>query len=268
MSRLEQISPEEMPKVVQIASQLYEQDRTQEAEAQERQAYVEAAKEVDLPPEYLERAAAELQTRRIAQVRQRRRIRTGALATLGAVVVLGSAWGITHRPAPAPAVYTFTAQEWKLDANPETKANVAFQNVAGHENAAVLHVDRFAPRASDGQYFVNLDTVQTPTTLSGYKTVTFFVRGNGLSTVRLYLEGDGTHRWRSPALQVNGEWQRQTLDLKTFDYQTRPSNSDTWKREGAFQQPDHVGKLSFKVGTYMNDVTAQGDIAIDDLEFR
>src|SRR5579871_6877709 len=130
MSRLEQISPEEMPKVIQIASQLYEQDQTKAAEAQERQAYVDAAQEVDLPKEYLERAAAELEVRQRAQVhqqagqiRKRRMVRNGTLATLGAVVALGGLWQFTHRPPPAPSTYHFTAQQWKLDVNPETKAN-------------------------------------------------------------------------------------------------------------------------------------------------
>jgi hypothetical protein len=275
MSRLEQLSPEEMPEVVRIASQLYEQDRTRDAEAQERQAYVDAAKEVDLPPEYMERAAAELQARRIEQVRRRRRVRKGALATLGAIVVLAGVWQVTHQPPPSPSLSHFTAQQWQLDANPETKANVTFQNpdtgalvVNGRNNVAVIHVDRFVPSASDGQYFVNLNTVGTPPTLSGYRTVSFFAKGNGLSTIRLYLEAGAAERWRSPALQVTGDWRQQTVDLNQFDYQTRASDSAPWKRSGAFRQPDHVDRLSFKVGSYMNEVTAHGDVALDSLEFR
>ncbi|HLV80411.1 MAG TPA: hypothetical protein VKT32_09015 [Chthonomonadaceae bacterium] len=268
MSRLEQISPEEMPKVVQIASQLYEQDRTKEAEAQERQAYVDAAKEVDLPPEYMERAAAELQTRRIAEVKQRRRVRNGVLATLGGVVALAGLWKVTHRPPEPPTVYHFAAQQWRLDVNPETKANVTFQSVDGRENVAVLHVDQFTPRASDGQYFVNLDTTQTPRSLASYRTASFFVRGDGLNTVRLYLEAGPTERWRSPAIPATDAWQQQTVDLKQFDHQVRPSASAPWQRADASQQPDRVEKLSFKVGSYMNDASAHGDIALDDLEFR
>ena len=40
MLRLENVPPEEMPQVVRIASELYEKDRTLEAEAQDRKSVV------------------------------------------------------------------------------------------------------------------------------------------------------------------------------------------------------------------------------------
>lgn len=264
MLRLENVSPEEMPEVVRIASELYERDQGKKAQDQERQAYVDAAGEVGLPEEYLHRAAAELQVRRAEQIRRRRRMRQGLLAALAAVVALGGLWQITHRPPPPPVYYTFQAggsSSWRLNTNPETQATVTFEN-----GVATIHVDHFGPPGSS-TYFANLDTSDVPPSLAGYNAIQFQAQGKGLASLRLYLENGPTERWRSPALPLTSAWQTQTVPLSAFDYQTRSSSVDTWRRE-AYRPPGHVERLSFKVGNYVNPVDSQGDASVQDLSFK
>lgn len=265
MQRLENVSPEEMPEVVRIASELYEQDQAQSAQDQTRQAYVDAAGEVGLPEEYLQRAAAEMHARRVERIQHRRRMRTGLLATLGAVVALGGLWSITHRPPPPPLHYTFQSNaQWRLDKNPQSIAGVTFDQ----DGVATIHVDRFGKQEGPNPFYVNLDTTDVPQTLSGYHTVRFQARGDGLSSIRLYIENGPTERWRSPALPLSSEWQIQQLRLDQFDYQTRADANDSWRRQSS-RLPGHIERLSFKTGWYTNNnVKAHGTISLRDLNFQ
>jgi hypothetical protein len=267
MSHLEQITPEEMPEVTKIANRLYEQEREQQEQAQERQAYLSAAEEMEIPQEYLERAAEELSLQRIARIRQRRRLRQAAVATFGGILIVGGFWRITHPPIVKPTPMVFTAQQWRLDANPETKAEVTFQNWEGRNSVAVIHVEQFVPRARDGQYFVNLNSQKVPTDLRATQSVSFFVKGNGLPNLRLYLEASPTERWRSPALPVTSEWQKQTLNLQQFEYQTRASTNAPWQSTST-RPPDRIENLSFKTGTFINESTAKGEIGVEGVEFE
>ena len=61
MEKLTRIAPKDMPKVLQLASELYSRDQARMARAEECKQIAAAAAEVGLPPEYLERAAATLE---------------------------------------------------------------------------------------------------------------------------------------------------------------------------------------------------------------
>src|SRR5262245_21890563 len=118
MLRLKDVATEQMPEVVRLASELYEQERGEIVAAGERQAAVEAAAEVGLPPEYLERAAELLHARRVEQIHQRRRRSRTLWAALGVALGLWGGWSVLHRPPPAPARYDFNqapARQWTLD---------------------------------------------------------------------------------------------------------------------------------------------------------
>src|SRR5688572_21737574 len=80
MLRLKDVAPGEMPEVLRVASELYEKDQQELVRAQERQHVVDAAAEVGLPQEYLERAAHELHQRRVVAVVERRQRRTRLVA--------------------------------------------------------------------------------------------------------------------------------------------------------------------------------------------
>src|ERR1700681_1809890 len=65
--RLEEIPSRRLPEVLQLASELYAKDQAAGERAQERQELLQAASEAGLPPEYLERAAAQLQAQQAGQ---------------------------------------------------------------------------------------------------------------------------------------------------------------------------------------------------------
>jgi hypothetical protein len=270
MQRLEQVTPEEMPEVVKVASELYQSDR----DAHERQAEREmnansaamAAEEVGMPREYMERAAELVQQRRTERVKRTRRRRTGILATAGALTALWGGWSLMHPAALPPVAYTIgadAAYPWRLDSNVETKATVVEQTVDGRK-AAVLRVNGFA-RNGQGTYWANYTANFQPTDLSGYKSAAFQVKGTGLRTIRFYLEAGPNERWRSQPVNITPQWQEQKLNLRDFDHQTRSGGQ--WKRADS-TTPGQVERFSFKVGDFMNDVNAKGDVALSDLRLE
>ena len=269
MQRLEQVTPEEMPEVARVASELFEADREAEERRTDAKDYARAAsaaaEEMGLPREYMERAAELVQERRIAHVRRRRRRNMGLLAGLGALIAV---WGggrvVVHRAPPAATTYSLlntAAFPWHLDTNAETRASVSRQNVDARE-AAVLRVDSFA-RNGTGAYWANLTTGFRPRDLSGYQHITFQVRGTGLRTVRLFLEAGPDERWRSQPISLTPRWQEHRLALDSFDHQTKLGNH--WQRVN-YTAPGQVERFSFKVGDYMNDISAKGEVAVTTLE--
>ena len=107
--RLEEIPSTKLPEVLKLASELYARDRAALERAQERRELLKAASEVGLPPEYLERAAAQLQgppaTQRPERCRQRRDGRLILWASLALLFSLRSAHhGWAPRLAAAPAL--------------------------------------------------------------------------------------------------------------------------------------------------------------------
>jgi hypothetical protein len=268
--RLEHLPREDMREVVRIATELYEKDQGQIEVARERQSLVEAAAEVDLPPAYLERAAAALHMRRVEAIRRRRRRRSTVFAVAGVLGALGGGWRLSHPPRPAPALYDFNdapARQWVLDPNPETDASLAFESEPGHGGVASLTIRRFGARASDGTYFANLNSSDVPPRVSGYQRVSFLARSDGLPHVRLYLEAGPTERWRSPEIPLTSDWQQHVLELRQLERQTRDSTAAPW-RSANYRAPRTLEKLSFKVGYFVNDVTARGKLLVDDLRFE
>lgn len=263
MRRFDQVTPEEMPEVVRVASRLYEEER---AATQEQQSTIQAASELDLPPEYLERAADRVHADRVAQIQAQRKKRNTLLATVGAVVVLGGGWVVTHPKPPAPVVMNFDSAPqttWGLNMSPGSSATVTYPQEAGHGTVAQVQVTQFAG-GSDG--FVNLDSNAVPHALGGYKTVSFQVRGAGLTHIRLALE-NGNERSRSPVLPVTGEWKTFRLPLNELDRQTRASGGGKWHNDGT-GAPRTMQRLSFKLGAQVNDPKQQGTVAIDDVRFE
>lgn len=259
MLRLKDVPPEEMAEVVRVAGALYDRES---AEARERKATIDAAAEMEIPVAYLERAAAEVHARRVEQVRRRRRRRNGALATLAAAVAIGGGWRVLHPPPPAAwTLDTGAPAAVTLVKNDQTRAATTVQ-----DGAATLRVERFGKEAN-GDYYANL-TMEPPSTLAGYQTVRLRVRGEGgLRQARFYLENGPTERWRSPAIALTGDWQTVTLRLERFERQTRAEAGGNW-RVAAYRAPGGVRQLSLKVGEFMNDVSARGEAAVDDVRFE
>jgi hypothetical protein len=73
--RLDEIPSTKLPEVLKLASELHAGDQAAMERAQERRELLKAAAEAGLPPEYLERAAAQLQARQSRQRPERCRRR-------------------------------------------------------------------------------------------------------------------------------------------------------------------------------------------------
>jgi hypothetical protein len=105
--RVETVPPSQMPEVLRVAADLYAHEQAQIAQAEQHHQLLQAAIEVGLPADYLERAAAivaERQAERESVRRQRkwRRERLGSLMALIVAVGIGGA-GLGHlvgRPSP------------------------------------------------------------------------------------------------------------------------------------------------------------------------
>ena len=188
MLRMKDVPPDQMAEVVRVAGELYD---AEQAQTQERRATVAAAAEMGLPKEYLDRAASVVHARRVEQIATQRRRRAGLLVGIGVAATLGGGWFVTHPRPAAPLVYSFQPSQWTQESDPASKAAVTFAN-----GAATLHVDHFAMPAGGDQFFVNLNTKDVPSTLAGYRTVSFRAQSAGLPNVRLYLES-ADERWRS-----------------------------------------------------------------------
>jgi len=267
MLRLQNVEPSDMEEVVRVANELHERETDED---RERRATTDAAEEMGIPRETMERAAAIVQARRIERVRAARRRRRGVIATLAAAIAIGGTWVWLARPAPPPAALGFegaAAREWTLNANPETQAELRFANEAGRGQVAVVRVDRFVPQAGTGRYFANLDLGRVPAELARRETVRISVRGSGLRTVRLYIENGPNERWRSPAIPVEEGWTERSVRLDQFEHQVRESSAGEWRTIGA-GKPRSGQRLSLKTGQFMNDATARGEVAVDEVRFE
>ena len=258
MLRMKDVPPDQIAEVVRVAGELYDAEK---AQAQERRATVAAAAEMGLPKEYLDRAADLVHARRVEQIGRQRRRRAGLLAGIGVAALIGGGWFVTHPRPTAPMAYGFQSGQWTQESDPASKSAVAFAN-----GAATIHVDHFGASAGPNQFFVNLNTKDVPKTLTGYRTVSFRAQSVGLPHLRLYLE-NADERWRSANLSVPTGGQVFRLDLGQFDHQTRDSSTGVWHKVGA-SAPGHVEQLSFKVGYYVNNADAHGDVQISDLRFQ
>lgn len=245
-----------------LAVDLFEKDRRHQEQEARDASMVAAAREVGVPEAYLERARALYR-------QQQRSLALKKRIAAGAVVGLVAAGGITviasPGPPPAPWVESFDGAQdrWTLAKNGETTAALRFESRDGRGEVAVLAVDRFGPDG-DGRYQANLDSLG-PVDLERHRGVRFAVRGDGLGTIRLYLESPA-ERWRSPPLSVGAEWREHQLSLDRFEHQTRGPGG-AWKVGGA-REPGKVQKLSFKLGHFINDSGAAGRVEIDDLRIE
>ncbi len=256
---------QEMDAVLDRARRLFEREEV----SLERRAALAAAEELGIPPAYLERAAAELHAERAARIRAQRRRRRLTWGTLAALTLLAAAAGggyLVTREEPRPPIAVAAVAEpregWRLNLNAGSSAALITAERDGHAVPGV-RVDQFAAPAGDAEgYFVNLDSVTGPLLLRGYDQLTFAVRGSGLPLVRVYLEASATERWRSPAIPVTEAWTVHTLALDRFERQIRDSTSAPW-RTVAYRAPGRVERLSFKLGGFINDITARGEIVFD-----
>ncbi len=160
--------------------------------------------------------------------------------------------------APIQEDFSGLTSRWALETNAETQASLTSVTETGRGEAAQIEVTHFGP-AADGKYHVNLDLTSVQA-LEGLGQLSLFAKGDGLQTARVYLESGG-ERWRSPPMTLGADWQQYQWSIRDFEHQVR--GSDGWKVVD-FRYPES-GRISIKVGHFMNPVDATGRVWVDDL---
>ena len=253
-----------MSEVVRLASEI--QDRETDA-AREHRATIDAASEVGISEEYLERAAAEVHARRVAAITEKRRKRRSAVAVAAAVVgvgLIGGGLALNRKApsAPAPAAVAVSVDAATLERTEGVQASLARQS-----NESVLTVTRFAKDGA-GTYNANISLASPKPSLAGYRTASFTLQGTGgLKQIRLDISNGPTERWKGPLIAVPTEKKTVSVSLREFTYQQRESSGAPW-RSKSFRPPGNVTRLGFKTGDAVNPVTATGSVSVGDLRFE
>ena len=272
MQQLKGLDQDPISEQIKLAAQLHDRDLRQSEGDMERLAATQAAEEMGIPASYMERAAAELSARQSARVRGRKRRNAGLFAASAVTTLAFGSWVTTHRhhaaPPPTPLVYNFEALsqgQWHLDglnnSRPDAQAALTFPNEQGH-SVALVKVDHFY---NQSDYAVDLDTNQVSQSLTGYRTVSFRVRGKGLGQIRLFLQ-NGEERWCSPFITASGGWHEIRLPLSQFLHQRVPLNYNP--QDEPYVAPTVIGKISFKLGRDANSQDQHGEVAVDVLRFE
>jgi len=251
--------------IMQRALKLQELDLRSSEEASSRQALVEAAAEVGVPAHYVERAATELKAEREAARLRRRRFLVMAAGVSAMAVAVGLGVSMTLPPAPAPYPLASQPPRWTLSKNDGTQASLRFETTPVGE-AAVISVERFTPDPNNNRYHVNVDASEGLPLVEKYRYAVFRARGQGLGQVRLFLERGENERWRGPAVPLGAAWSEHRLPLDSFEHQHRPDGNN-W-RGARPSSPHDIKRLSFKLGSFMNDASAKGEVALDSLRFE
>lgn len=262
-------SRREQAEVIDLAIDLYAEAVRERERGDDAKSMIATAREVGVPEEYLDRAMEVLRERQVAAVEQRERMRrriAAALAVTGVVALVVAGWMMLAPGPVTPLVDGFAAAQtrWTLDKNPGTAASLRFESRGERGEVAVVSVERFAPGA-DGKFYVNVDSLTAPADLSRHREVSFATRGKGLGTVRVFVEGANNERWRSPPLAIGDDWSTQRVPLSSFERQVLRGGAWTVADPSA---PDGVRTISFKLGHFMNEADASGEIEIDDLRIE
>jgi hypothetical protein len=257
---------------IKIATELHADDMKRLAALQERTAATQAAEELGIPAAYMAQAASVLAARQTAKQKRRRRTILSAAVAGAAGFMLAGSWALTHKSPmhPAPLAYTFGTSSqgmWRLAGyagGPDGQATLSFPVDAGHPVAKIA-VKSFAPAVAMDAYDVNLVTNQIPRPLTGFKTVSFRVRGSGLGQIRLFLV-NSSERWCSPFLTASGDWHMVHIPLSHF---LRQEISRSYNPQDApYKAPAAIGMISFELGADANPPNAHGDVEIDNLKFQ
>jgi hypothetical protein len=259
----------ERERVLTKAMALQEAADRRAAAEREAALFSSAAAELGVDSAHLDEAAERLRAEDIrrageaaeAAARRGERLRWAAAVSAVAVVVGGVAtWALTPSAPPEPWVADVTQATWQLDVNPGTKASITPFEEAGRGG---LRVDVGSFVADErGEYRANLDGPAPAA--GGFTRADVTLRGS-LPVARLYLESGGDERWRSPPIAVPQAWTTVSLDLRQFEHQVRVGGKWEVVNDAS---PSGLTNLSVKVGRFMNDATARGDLWLDAVELR
>ncbi|MFM7188840.1 MAG: hypothetical protein ACKO14_13590 [Armatimonadota bacterium] len=255
------IPAEDQAEVFRIADKLYREDEEHRRNAD---ASAEAAGELGIPKEYLDRAAQELHLQRLDAVnRKRNRNRVFVAAVIGVGLVTASILSVTLSRVPAPpspvamatasVTNVYDLSSASVRANSESKGSIIANN-----SGATLQIEQFVPDIK-GDFYGNI--LLPAGNVQEVEAINAQVAGNGIPNVRIDLEA-GDVRWKGP---VSPTGTSIAISAKEFQRQVRTGSS--WKNT-AWQPPSGALKIAFKTGKTINDVSSRGTLTVTNVELR
>ncbi len=266
MLKQSELSEEDQAEAFRRADALF---RAESEQARVARSAAQAAEELGIPQEYLDRAAAQLHAEKAEKIKaknQKRRvlIAIGA-AMLPAMLTVFLLTRIGPLPpqvvAAQPLVVPFTLPLNATDEATTSFKNASIANVAPSSNRYQLNLKEFHPQG--GSYQANLG-FPISVSLSGYKSVSFLIQSSGISSTRIDLR-DGAARWNSRPISLSPESQRVTIPLSELTRQSRAGEG--WQAAPG-SGPDSAKSLVFKFGKDINPPSAKGTVTISDVQFE
>lgn len=261
--------PDEEERVAQLAVRLYQQDLERRLNEQAAQS---ALKDLQVPPEYLDKARLAYAQSQLAQGAMRK-VRAAALAGI-AVLAVTLLFALTDRgwnplSRPHPFVLPSDVSQWNLDANESTVSNLEATSANGVPGIR-LKVDSFRPSTSvewKGHYWASAQVMDGPYDLRGLNTMTFQARANGLRRIRFRFLG--TYKeWDSRPMDLTGDWKTYTIDLNRLgDFDLSWTNGmPTF--HGVSHPSETLNAIQFQSGEYLNAIDARGTVDVAAVEFH
>jgi hypothetical protein len=266
MLKQTELSAEDQAEAFRRADALY---RTESEQAQNAKAAADAAEELGIPQEYLDRAAAQLHAERVEKIKSQRTRRSiffaAGFGVLG-ILLLTTLFQARQTTGPGGISPPLSAsQSAALDLSQIDEATTRFTNAetesSGSGGSYTLNIKQFTPQGNNYQANVGFPVSGS---LAGYKKVSFLIHGDGVSHARVDLRA-GQTRWNSPQLDLTSTPQRVSLDLSSLQRQTKQGNQ--WVGS-AGTGPENAQSLVFKFGSEINPPDTKGTVTILDVRFE
>lgn len=258
MLKSKDVPAEEQSELFRLADEMQRKDADH---VREHRSATDAAAELGVAPEYLEKAAAELHARRLEKI-ERNRKRNRGLA-IGVVVVAVAGMWFSMRPAPrrlssAPAATVSQALTLAFDGASVRQSSDVADAASATVRDGKLEIDiRSMSNGKSRRHFAN---VAIPIARPGnYRKALVTFRGDGVSNMRVDLE-DGGVRWKTPNVRVESGTRTETIDLTRATKQQR--RGDNW-RSVAWSPTGSARELVLKFGDTVNPVGARGSVVVE-----
>lgn len=271
MLKQSELNAEEQAAAFRRADELFRADSEQSRNAK---AASDAAEELGIPQEYLDRAAAQIHAEKVERIKAQRNRRNLAIAIGAGVIAIGL--GVTMLRSPQQPLSVRAAQEAQfaqritsptVDLTREDLATTVFRGAASESStshdAYTLKILKFTP-IGNGNYQANHGFALDGGSLAGYKQVSFSIKGDGIANTRVDLRSGNT-RWNSNQIALNPQGERITVRFNELRQQTK--QGDQWvsaRGEG----PQKAQSLVFKFGNEINPVDTKGTVTISDIRFE
>ncbi len=258
MLRSKDVPAEEQSELFRLADEMQRKDTEH---AREHRSATDAAAELGVAPEYLEKAAAELHARRLEQIERNRKRNRGI--AIGIVVFAVAGMWFTMRPAPrkisaAPAATVSQPLTLAFDGATVRQSSDVAEAATATVRDGKLEIDiRSMSPGKRGRHFAN---VSLPIARPGnYRRAVVTYSGEGISNLRIDLE-DGNVRWKTANLRVESGSKTETIDLTRSTKQQR--SGENW-RNVAWSPTGPARELVLKFGDTVNPVGARGNVSVE-----